>query len=156
MMKIVNTKQAIIIADKLHRNKKNIVLVGGCFDILHTGHIKFLEQAKKTGDFLFVLLESDQSVKNLKGKNRPVNSQKDRAEILSSLRCIDYIVILKKILKNIDYDNLVIGIKPNFIVITDGDKNHIHKKRQAEKIRAKMISLSRFKDKSTTKILGLI
>lgn len=156
MRKILNIKQVTSISKKIKNNGKTIVLVGGCFDILHVGHIKFLEQAKKTGDFLFVLLESDQSVKNLKGKNRPVNIQKDRAEILSSLRHVDYIISLTKILKDKDYDDLVIGIKPNFIAITDGDKNHMHKKRQAEKIGAKIISLKRFKDKSTTRILSLI
>src|SRR3989344_3101733 len=132
MKKILNIKEAISISKKIQIDGKTIVLAGGCFDILHVGHIKFLEQAKKTGDFLFVLLESDESVRNLKGKNRPVNNQNDRAEILASLSYVDYVVILTKILKDKDYDNLVIGIKPNFIAITDEDKNYIHKERQAK------------------------
>lgn len=156
MNKVINIKQAIEISKKLKTQKRIIILVGGCFDILHIGHVKFLEQAKKIGDFLFVLLESDESVRNLKGKDRPVNSQKDRAEILSSLRHVNCVINLTKILKDKDYDDLVIRIKPNFIAITDGDKNHMHKKRQAEKIGAKIIALKRFKNKSTTKILNLI
>lgn len=156
MGKILKIKEAISISRKIKNNGKSIVLVGGCFDILHIGHITFLEQAKKLGNFLFVLLESDESIRNLKGKNRPVNNQKDRAEILSSLMNVDYVVILKNILKNKDYDDLVIGIKPNFIAVTNGDKNYIYKKRQAEKISAKIVTLKNFKDKSTTKIIKLI
>lgn len=156
MRKILNIKESLSISRKIKRDGKSIVLVGGCFDILHIGHVKFLGQAKKAGDFLFLLLESDESVKNLKGEDRPINNQKDRAEILSSLSHVDYIVILTKILKDKDYDDLVTGIKPNFIAITNGDRNHIHKKRQAEKISAKIIALKRFRNKSTTRILSLI
>ncbi len=156
MKKILSLEKAFKLSSRLKKQNKTIVLVGGCFDILHIGHIKFLEQAKKAGDFLFVLLESDESVRNLKGKERPVNNQKDRAEFLSSLRHVDYIISLTKILKDKDYDDLVAGIKPNLIVTTDGDKNYMHKKRQADKISAKIESLKRFKNKSTTKILNLI
>ena len=63
-----------------------IVLVGGCFDILHLGHVVFLEKAKKEGDVLVVLLESDEKVRFLKGKGRPVHTQSERAEILSALK----------------------------------------------------------------------
>ena len=74
--------------------KKITVLAGGCFDVLHPGHIVFLEKAKKAGDYLVVLLESDKKIRKLKGKGRPVHSQKERAEILSALKSVDSVVCL--------------------------------------------------------------
>ncbi|MDO7253838.1 D-glycero-beta-D-manno-heptose-7-phosphate kinase [Helicobacter cappadocius] len=74
------------------KNKK-IIFTNGCFDILHRGHISYLQKAKKMGDILIVALNSDASVKRLKGKARPINPQDDRAYILSALECVDFIVI---------------------------------------------------------------
>lgn len=70
-----------------------IVATNGCFDILHTGHIKSLQKAKSLGDILIVGLNSDASVKKIKGENRPINNEKDRAEILAALSCIDFVSI---------------------------------------------------------------
>ena len=95
------------------KNKK-VVFTNGCFDILHAGHVHYLEQAKKMGDVLVVGLNSDSSVKNLKGKNRPVNNLVHRAKILSSLSCVDKIVSFAdetplKLIKAIKPDVLVKG-----------------------------------------------
>lgn len=70
-----------------------IIFTNGCFDILHRGHIEYLQKAKELGDILIIGLNSDSSVKKLKGESRPINSQDDRAAILSALECVDYIVI---------------------------------------------------------------
>ena len=81
-----------IVSELKNKNKK-IVFTNGCFDILHTGHVKYLEEAKKFGDILILGLNSDDSVRRLKGNNRPINSQIDRSYILASLEVVDYVVI---------------------------------------------------------------
>jgi len=77
----------------IHNEGKTVVATNGCFDILHVGHIRYLEKTKSFGDYLIVLLNSDKSVRSIKGETRPINSESDRAEILSALRCVDYVVL---------------------------------------------------------------
>ncbi len=72
---------------------KRIVFTNGCFDLLHIGHIRYLEEAKSLGDILAVGVNSDRSVRNLKGSHRPILPEEERAEILSGLGCVDYITI---------------------------------------------------------------
>ena len=81
------------IVNELKMKNKKIIFTNGCFDILHLGHIKYLEAAKNLGDVLILGLNSDDSIKKLKGKNRPINEQDERAYILASLEVIDYVVI---------------------------------------------------------------
>jgi D-beta-D-heptose 7-phosphate kinase / D-beta-D-heptose 1-phosphate adenosyltransferase len=102
------------IVTHLKNKKKTIVFTNGCFDILHVGHIKYLEEAKKFGDILILGLNSDSSVKKIKGPNRPINNQSDRAYILASLEVIDYLVIFDddtpyKLIEFIQPDVLVKG-----------------------------------------------
>lgn len=75
----------------------NIVFTNGCFDILHKGHVSYLQKAKKLGDILVVGVNSDSSVKALKGADRPINSQEDRAYLLASLECVDYVIIFDEL-----------------------------------------------------------
>lgn len=157
MNKIISLNNAIKLAQKLKANNKSIVLCGGCFDILHIGHIRFLENAKKQGRYLFLLLESDQSVRKLKGAKRPINLQIHRAEILSSIKFVDYIILLDNVKSNNDYDKLVFELKPNIIAVTENNEKTIHIQRQAKLINAKVINvISKVKDKSTTKLAKLI
>ncbi len=72
---------------------EKIVTTNGCFDILHVGHLRYLQQAKETGDLLVVLVNSDRSIQQLKGPNRPIVPEKERAELLAGLECVDYVVI---------------------------------------------------------------
>ena len=72
---------------------KTYVVTNGCFDILHVGHVRYLKKTKEFADKLIVMLNSDTSVKSIKGNYRPINNENDRAEILSSLRCVDYVVL---------------------------------------------------------------
>ena len=74
------------------KDSKKIVFTNGCFDILHVGHIRYLSEAKSLGDILVIGINSDKSVKELKGPSRPINSLSDRALILSELRYVDYVV----------------------------------------------------------------
>jgi rfaE bifunctional protein nucleotidyltransferase chain/domain len=157
MNKIIPIQEVLKLSQKIKKENKTIVLCGGCFDILHIGHIQFLENAKRQGDYLFILLESDQSVKKIKGKNRPINLQSDRAEILSSINFVDYIILLNEIKTNKDYDKLVFDLKPDIIAITKNNEKEIHVQRQAKKINAKVVDvITRIKDKSTTRLAGLI
>ena len=84
------------LASKLHSQGKKIVFTNGCFDILHVGHVKYLEVAKSYGDVLILGLNADSSVKKLKGPTRPINTQDDRAYILASLESVDYVVIFEE------------------------------------------------------------
>lgn len=157
MNRIIKPKEAIKISKEFRGQGKRIVLVGGCFDILHLGHIKFLESAKKLGDYLFVLLENDESVKKLKGKKRPINNQIERAQVLTALSVIDYVVLLPIMRTDKDYDRLIIQIKPAFIATTQDDPNISHKERQAKLVEGQIkIVTKKIKDKSTTKLAKLI
>ena len=93
---------------------KKVVFTNGCFDLIHAGHIKLLERARKLGDVLIVGLNSDGSVRRLKGKGRPIVPQSDRARILDSIKYVDYVVIFKedtplKLIKELRPDVLVKG-----------------------------------------------
>src|SRR5476651_1704379 len=94
MNKVISVKNAQKITDKIKNENKTIVVCGGCFDILHVGHISFLQEAKKQGNYLFVLLENDKTVRRLKGSNRPIHHQEERAEVLAALSFVDYVVLL--------------------------------------------------------------
>ena len=85
-----------ILAKKLHDKGKKIIFTNGCFDILHAGHVKYLEEAKSYGDILILGLNADSSVRKLKGPTRPINNQDDRAYILASLESVDYVVIFEE------------------------------------------------------------
>ena len=94
---------------KLRAENKTIVTTNGCFDILHVGHVRYLEKTKTFADVLIVALNSDKSVKSIKGDSRPINKEEDRAEVLSALRCVDYVVLF-------DEDSpidLLLQIKPD-------------------------------------------
>lgn len=157
MGKILDIKKAIAIAKTLCSEGKTIVLAGGCFDILHVGHIAYLTGAKKTGDVLFVFLESDENIKKIKGEHRPINAQADRAKILESLEMVDYVIPLPQIEKDNYYDDLVISLKPAIIAITKGDPTRKHKDRQAKLVDGKVLEVAApVVNKSTTKLINIL
>ena len=134
----------------------NIVLVGGCFDVLHIGHLRFLEEAKKRGDALWILLESDETIAKSKGRGRPINNQLDRAQLLAAMELVDHVVLLKPFMSNQDYDGLIIAIKPAIIATTKGDANRIHKERQAKLTGAQVIDvIDHMQNQSTTKLIKI-
>jgi len=104
------------IINGLKNQNKTIVTTNGCFDILHAGHVRYLKQAKELGDILIVCLNSDESVKRLKGPSRPINHEQDRAEVMSSLGCVDFVVIFEEDTPA----NILEQIKPN-IHVKGGD-----------------------------------
>lgn len=131
-MSIILANQVSRLSKVLKKQGKKIVVVGGCFDILHPGHIIFLEQAKRAGDSLLVLLESDARVRRLKGIGRPVHNQKQRALVLSALKTVDHIIMLPDMKRNEDYDQLITLIAPDVIAATAGDENNAYRKRAAK------------------------
>ncbi len=84
------------ITTRLKTQGKKIVFTNGCFDILHYGHVKYLEAAKSKADILVVAINSDSSVKKIKGKFRPINQQSDRAKVLAALEAVDYVTIFNE------------------------------------------------------------
>jgi D-glycero-beta-D-manno-heptose 1-phosphate adenylyltransferase len=92
----------------LHKGK-TIVFTNGCFDLLHAGHVRYLAAAKRLGDILVVGLNGDASVRSLKGKGRPLNSQEDRAEVMAGLEAVDYVIIFSEV----RVDNLLRQVRPN-------------------------------------------
>ena len=137
------------IISELKNNDKKIVFTNGCFDILHIGHVKYLEKAKKFGDILILGLNSDDSTHRLKGINRPINTQDDRAYILASLEVVDYVVIFNE---DTPLD-LIKLIKPD-VLVKGGD--YEGKEVVGEDI-AKELKLVQFIDgKNTTKTIERI
>ena len=80
-------------ADEIRQAGQKLVLTNGCFDLLHLGHVRYLQEARRLGDFLVVAVNGDHSVRVLKGEGRPLNGEQDRAEVLAALECVDYITI---------------------------------------------------------------
>ena len=76
---------------------KRMVLTNGCFDLLHIGHVRYLQEARSLGDFLVVAVNGDESVRSLKGAGRPLNSEEDRAEVLAALECVDFVIIFPEL-----------------------------------------------------------
>ena len=112
--KIKNASVLARIISGLKSKKKRIVFTNGCFDILHVGHVTYLEKAKLLGDVLVVGLNSDRSVRMIKGNGRPINKERDRAKILASLAFIDYVTVFdeetpEELIKRLEPDILVKG-----------------------------------------------
>lgn len=96
MGQIVTQDEIIKIVQEGHKNGKTFVVTNGCFDILHIGHVRYLKETKKFADYSIVLINSDKSVKTIKGENRPINNESDRAELLTYLNCVDYVVLFEQ------------------------------------------------------------
>jgi|TARA_A100000164_G_scaffold245839_1_gene218621 rfaE bifunctional protein nucleotidyltransferase chain/domain len=111
-------KDNIEIINIIKAERKKIVFTNGCFDLLHVGHIRYLAQAKKLGDFLIIGLNSDSSVKELKGEDRPINSFEDRANLLSAIESVDLVIMFEEQTPK----NLIKDIVPD-ILVKGGDYN---------------------------------
>ncbi|MEL1234894.1 MAG: D-glycero-beta-D-manno-heptose 1-phosphate adenylyltransferase [Candidatus Neomarinimicrobiota bacterium] len=111
-------KDNIEIINRIKDDRKKIVFTNGCFDLLHVGHIRYLAQAKRLGDFLIIGLNSDSSVKELKGEDRPINSFEDRATLLSAIESVDLVIMFEEQTP----ENLIKDIVPD-ILVKGGDYN---------------------------------
>ena len=115
VLKLEELKKIISMAKS---TDKKVVFTNGCFDIIHGGHIEFLQKAKSMGDILVVGLNTDQSVKKLKGENRPIKNEKERANILAALKYIDYITLFNETTP----EKLILEIRPDILVKGDDYK----------------------------------
>lgn len=93
MERLVSPNELPALGSEYAAQGKKLVLTNGCFDLLHTGHVRYLEEARSCGDALIVAVNSDASVRELKGPERPLNNELDRAEVLAALRCVDHVTI---------------------------------------------------------------
>ncbi len=141
------------ISTELKRQGKTIVFTNGCFDIIHLGHIYYLSEAKKLGDYLIIGLNTDSSVKKLKGAERPINSEQDRAMVLDALKSVDFVVLFDEdtpleLIREISPNILVKGgdYKADEIVGADFMKQH----------NGKVMIIPYLQGKSTTKIIEKI
>lgn len=116
MNSIISRDEAAQFARQYRLSGKKVVLTNGCFDILHAGHVRYLKAARTLGDCLIVGLNSDSSVRRLKGPERPVNCEADRAEVLAALSAVDYVVIFEELTA----ENIVAVIQPA-VYVKGGD-----------------------------------
>lgn len=138
---------------KFSEDGKKVVFTNGCFDILHRGHAAYLEQAKSLGDFLVVGVNSDESVRKLKGEGRPVNNENDRAYLLEMLKPVDFVIIFNE---ETPYE-LIKSINPDFLVKGgDWKEDEIVGSDIVRKNGGKVMSLKFIDNYSTTGIMKKI
>jgi D-beta-D-heptose 7-phosphate kinase/D-beta-D-heptose 1-phosphate adenosyltransferase len=139
--------------EELRKKGKKIAFTNGCFDILHVGHVRYLREAKKTADVLVLALNSDSSVRSLKGEKRPLMNEKERAEILAALECIDFVTIFQELtpLELINY------LKPD-ILIKGGDwpEEKVVGREEIKKWGGRVAIIPEVEGKSTTNIVEKI
>ncbi|MBK9324007.1 MAG: D-glycero-beta-D-manno-heptose 1-phosphate adenylyltransferase [Bdellovibrionaceae bacterium] len=112
MGQVSNLKKISEVLDPVRLQKRKVVFTNGCFDLLHVGHVRYLQEARKLGDLLVVGVNSDASTKRLKGPTRPVQIEGDRAEILAALGCVDFVVVFEDDTPL----NLIKIVKPDILV----------------------------------------
>ena len=153
MKRVLNREEASKLIEDLKKQGKQVVFTNGCFDILHVGHMTYLEEAKEFGDYLFVGVNSDESVKRLKGPTRPINSEVDRAELLAGLKAVDYTVIFTE-----DIPVELIGeLKPS-IHVKGGDykKEDLPETKVVESYGGRVEIVSLVEGKSTSNVVKKI
>lgn len=148
--KLKSLKAIRKLVKELKEQKRKTVLAEGCFDILHVGHIGYLREAKKQGDFLFVAVNSDRTVKILKGKGRPVIPEKARAEIISSLAFVDYVFIFDSVSSR----ELIGTVKP--CVYAKGTDYTVSRLIAQEKLKSFKGKIAIVGDRTTHKSSGII
>ena len=139
--------------EELRNKGKKIAFTNGCFDILHVGHVRYLREAKKTADVLVLALNSDSSVRSIKGEKRPLMNEKERAEILAALEFIDFVTIFPELtpLELINY------LKPD-ILIKGGDwpEEKVVGREEVKKWGGRVAIIPEIEGKSTTNIVEKI
>ncbi len=149
--KIKSPKALKPLLRQLQKEGKKVVFTNGCFDILHIGHVRYLSKAKACGDILVVALNSDRSVRRVKGKNRPIVSENDRAEVIASLQFTDFVTFFKE---DTPY-NVISGLQPDLLVKGgDWKKDQIIGSDIVLKRGGKVKTIHYVKGKSTTHIIS--
>src|SRR5690349_23364727 len=147
--KVLSLNEMVVARERLRREGKRLVFTNGVFDLLHVGHVRYLAQARALGDALVVAINSDRSVRELKGPARPVFAEGERAEILAALRHVDYVVIFD----DVSPRNLIAKLLPD-VLVKGGDYqlDEIHGREEVESAGGKVISLP-FVDGASTSAL---
>lgn len=139
-----------------HSNRMKTVLVGGCFDLLHFGHISFLKNARALGDRLIVALESDENVTRMKGASRPIHTQQQRKLMLEALSVVDEVLSLPPMNTDAEYKTLVLDVHPSIIAITEGDMAQEKKQTHANTVGATLIVIPKIHTPSTSQLAKLL
>ena len=139
--------------EELRKKGKKIAFTNGCFDILHVGHVRYLREAKKTADVLVLALNSDSSVRSIKGEERPLVNENERAEILASLEFVDFITIFEELTPL----ELICCLKPD-ILIKGGDwpEEKVVGREEVKKWGGRVAIIPEIEGKSTTNIVDKI
>ncbi len=150
---VLTLEEIIVRFAREKRNGKRVVFTNGCFDLLHPGHIHSLEAARALGDALIVGINSDESVRTLKGAGRPLIPAEERAEILASMECVDGVVIFDELTPQ----KVIATILPDILVKgSDWPGNQIVGREEVEKAGGKVILIDNLPGYSTTEILKKI
>jgi D-beta-D-heptose 7-phosphate kinase/D-beta-D-heptose 1-phosphate adenosyltransferase len=150
---IFDRKKLVSAVGKLKKQGKKVVFTNGCYDLLHVGHVRFLKAAKKLGDVLVLALNSDASVRRIKGPKRPVTPENERAEVMSALSCVDIVTLFKED----DPYNIIRDITPD--VLVKGGDWALDKIIGADIVEAaggKVKNVPYIKGKSTTNVIAKV
>lgn len=148
--KILSRAKLARVIAREHRAGRKIVFTNGCFDLLHRGHVEYLERARRLGDLLIVALNTDASVRKIKGPTRPVNPLQDRARVMAALACVDYVTAFGEPTPL----QCILKLKPKYIVKGgDWKPAQIVGAREARNWGGRAKSLPYLKGRSTTAIL---
>jgi rfaE bifunctional protein nucleotidyltransferase chain/domain len=151
--KIKNIKAIKSIVARFRARRKKVVFTNGCFDILHVGHIRYLRKAKSLGDILVVGLNTDRSVRQIKGEKRPIVPQKDRAEVLAALEFVDYVVLFDEP----DPFSLIEKVRPTILVKgADWPKDKIIGRDVVEKAGGRVVRIPLVPGASSTGVIERI
>ena len=147
--KLWNIEELKFEIQKQKKEGKVIVFANGCFDILHVGHIRYLREAKESGDLLVVGINSDHSARVLKGKGRPFVPEAERLEIISELICVDFIILFKEL----DVSSILLDLQPHFHVKgTDYTLDNIPEKDTVESYGGKILICGDAKNHSSSEL----
>jgi D-beta-D-heptose 7-phosphate kinase/D-beta-D-heptose 1-phosphate adenosyltransferase len=150
---ILDEQHLIEVVKQIRRNGKKIVMTNGCFDILHAGHVNYLEQARNLGDYLIVAVNDDASVRRLKGETRPVNTLSQRMKVLAGLNAVDWVVPFYEDTP----ERLICRIKPDFLVKGgDNDPDRIPGNHCVWEAGGEVMVMDYFDDCSTSTIINRI
>ena len=151
--RILSIETMVAERERLRAAGRRLVFTNGCFDILHVGHVRYLNQARELGDSLVVAINSDAAVRALKGPSRPVVSERERAEMLANLRAVDYVVVFDELSPR----GLIARLLPD-VLVKGGDYtlDMIHGREEVEAAGGQVVSLPFIDGASTTGIIERI
>jgi D-beta-D-heptose 7-phosphate kinase/D-beta-D-heptose 1-phosphate adenosyltransferase len=151
--KILTRAQASMVRARLRDEGRRLVFTNGCFDLLHVGHVRYLQRARALGDALLVAINSDRAVRELKGAGRPVMSEQERAEVLAALGAVDYVTVFDELSPR----RLIAGLLPD-VLVKGGDYalDEIHGREEVERAGGRVYALPFVAGASTTDIIERI